>query len=221
MPVSARLHAVGINHAFNPIRKSAHGVKKLPCGVIPANLLADSSLTLAVVHVQTWMRPECVPSFGDVCQLLECIRRLISIMKYSFERLIWPIVIYAECFVRRVGQIDESQLFPLLVVAAVVAMKMWEDMGPDLALASFVTGLSKKHICTLERALLEKLNFSLCLDDAFIEDFKSAPLLIVDPLRRRCAFANPNPRFSVTTVDYLASVALYRWRTTAVMMTAH
>jgi len=86
-------------------------------------------------------------------------------------------LIYAETYVRRTSLIQGSQLFPQLVVAASLSMKMWEDYGPDLELTAHVCGITKKEISNIERQFLDKLNFNLNLQMSDLEEFQSVPTM--------------------------------------------
>jgi len=130
---------------------------------------------ILVHHVQSWMVPGTVPSQADILRLFECIERLVKMMEYDYVKLLWPMLIYAETYVRRTAQISGSQLFPHLVVAASLSMKMWEDYGPDLELTAHVCGITKKEISSMERRFLDKLNFNLNLQMADLEEFQSVP----------------------------------------------
>jgi len=129
-----------------------------------------------IQHVQSWMEPGCVPDAGDILRLFECLERLVRLMEYSFSRIVWPMLIYAERYVQRTRPVRRSELFQVLVVAVCLAMKMWEDYGPDLDLTAEVCGMSKKSISNLERVFLEKLNFQLLIGEADVETFKAKPV---------------------------------------------
>jgi len=130
---------------------------------------------ILVHHVKSWLVPGTAPSPADILRLFECIERLVSMMEYDYLKLLWPMLIYAETYIRRTAPINGSQLFPLLVVAASLSMKMWEDYGPDLELTAHVCGISKKEISNMERQLLDKLNFNLLLQMSDLEEFQSVP----------------------------------------------
>jgi len=172
-----------------------------PVSVIPTTVPASVPLDIKPViqcdksrrgdilvhHVRSWMQPGSAPSSADILRLFECIERLVVMMEYDFPKLLWPLLIYAETYVRRTSLVDGVGLFPLLVVAASLSMKMWEDYGPDLELTAHVCGISKKEISAMERKLLEKLNFSLLLQMSDLEEFQSVPAISfesVDPIGR-------------------------------------
>jgi len=129
-----------------------------------------------IQHVQSWMEPGYLPEAGDILRLFECLERLVHLMEYSFSRIVWPMLIYAETYVQRTGAVRRAELFPILVVAVCLAMKMWEDYGPDLDLTAEVCGLSKKQISQLEKAFLEKLQFRLLIGEEDVEAFKAKPV---------------------------------------------
>jgi len=132
---------------------------------------------IIVYHVQSWMEPGSVPAPHDILRLFDCIERLVHLMEYSFSKILWQMLIYAEKYVKLTKAVKSTELFPLLVVAVTEALKMWEDYGPDLELTAHVCGISKKEISKLERNFLEKLDFNLCLSLADVEAF-----LVVVPI---------------------------------------
>jgi len=140
-----------------------------------ADIAQSRRSEILVHHVQSWMTPGTSPSSADILRLFECIERLVTMMEYDYSKLLWPMLIYAETYIRRTSLLSGSGLFPLLVVAASLSMKMWEDYGPDLELTAHVCGISKKEISCMERQLLEKLNFCLLLQMSDLEAFQSVP----------------------------------------------
>eukprot|EP01116_Phalansterium_solitarium_P004023 TRINITY_DN148_c2_g1_i1.p1 TRINITY_DN148_c2_g1~~TRINITY_DN148_c2_g1_i1.p1 ORF type:complete len:241 (-),score=31.10 TRINITY_DN148_c2_g1_i1:531-1253(-) len=199
----------GIQQICKPVQKFSSGTMKR----VFEQLLSDHRKSLEVLHrnqqliarIKMWLARSSISPL-DVLHVLDCIKRLIKIMKYSYNKLIWPIAIYVETYVKRTRRISEAELLPLLVVAASVAMKMWEDLGPDLDLMAFVSGTSKRDISALERVFLEKLNYSLCLDNEFIVSFRSTPPTqpvycpCVEPAFRPCA-EPPNSAMPARCLD--------------------
>eukprot|EP01116_Phalansterium_solitarium_P025097 TRINITY_DN9434_c0_g1_i2.p1 TRINITY_DN9434_c0_g1~~TRINITY_DN9434_c0_g1_i2.p1 ORF type:complete len:187 (+),score=59.78 TRINITY_DN9434_c0_g1_i2:107-667(+) len=134
---------------------------------------------IVVSHVQSWMDASFAPNANEILKMFACIKRLVRLMDYSFSRILYPMLIYAQQFVKRTGPVAPTGLFPLLVVAACLALKMWEDYGPDLDLTAEVCNISKKQLSTLEREFLHQLNFRLLLHDSDIDSFKASPIRAV------------------------------------------
>jgi len=130
---------------------------------------------IIVKHVQSWMEHSSSQlSPLDILRLFECIERLVHLMDYSFSGIIWQMLCYAERYVHMTRPIRRSELFHLLVVSVCLAMKMWEDYGPDLELTAQVCGIPKKRISEIERTMLEKFDFKLNLDELDVEKFKTS-----------------------------------------------
>eukprot|EP01116_Phalansterium_solitarium_P007169 TRINITY_DN19698_c0_g1_i1.p1 TRINITY_DN19698_c0_g1~~TRINITY_DN19698_c0_g1_i1.p1 ORF type:complete len:244 (-),score=6.81 TRINITY_DN19698_c0_g1_i1:281-1012(-) len=186
MPVIQRKRAIpsnslwGIDHSHIPIKKASSDLQWRLSPVVYKEL-RDAMNTIrcneaVVAHVQSWLQTGSFTTASDILQLFSCLRNLVDIMKYSFEKLIWPLVIYAERYVAKTGPIDRSELFPLLMVSTSVAMKMWEDCGPDLNLTAFACGISKRELSALGRVFLKTLGYKLFLDSATIAVFQTTPV---------------------------------------------
>lgn len=144
----------------------------------PKVLTERERRNLVIVHrVQSWV-DKCshsCPTAPEILRLFECVERLISLMEYDFSKLLWPMLIYADTYVQRTAPVSQTRLFPLVIVAAALSMKMWEDYGPDLDLTAHVSGVSKRDISKLERDFLDKLNFSLNLQMSDLEAIQAVP----------------------------------------------
>jgi len=133
------------------------------------------------------------PAAADIIRLIDCIERLITMMEYDFSKILWPMLIYAEKYVKITAPVTGAGLFPLLVVSASVATKMWEDYGPDLELTAHVCGISKREISYMERDFLQKLHFNLNLQMKDLDAFQAVPL---EALFTACAALDASPRMS-------------------------
>jgi len=131
---------------------------------------------IIVSHVQSWMELGVTIDPNDILKLFDCIERLVHLMEYSFSAILFPMLIYAERFVRKTQQLRRSELFPLLVVSACLALKMWEDYGPDLQLTVQVCNITKKFIKELERKILSVFDYRLLISTVDVDAFKSDPL---------------------------------------------
>eukprot|EP01116_Phalansterium_solitarium_P009190 TRINITY_DN23231_c0_g1_i1.p1 TRINITY_DN23231_c0_g1~~TRINITY_DN23231_c0_g1_i1.p1 ORF type:complete len:190 (-),score=31.63 TRINITY_DN23231_c0_g1_i1:694-1263(-) len=127
-------------------------------------------------HVQSWMEPSISLDPGDILRLFDCIERLVHLMEYSFSAILFPMLIYAERYIKKTRPLKRPELFPMLVVAACLALKMWEDYGPDLDLTVKVCGISKRFISDLERTILETFEYRLLISTEDVEKFKTDPL---------------------------------------------
>jgi len=139
-------------------------------------LLADELHRNLVIfsHVQSWMDHGIRLDPNQVMKLFECLECLVHLMEYSFSSILFPMLIYAERFVRMTRPLRLTEVFPLLVVSACLALKMWEDYGPDIELTAHVCKLSKKFIVELERRILATFDFRLAVSCDDIEAFQSA-----------------------------------------------
>eukprot|EP01119_Soliformovum_irregulare_P004421 TRINITY_DN15414_c0_g1_i1.p1 TRINITY_DN15414_c0_g1~~TRINITY_DN15414_c0_g1_i1.p1 ORF type:complete len:196 (+),score=38.29 TRINITY_DN15414_c0_g1_i1:326-913(+) len=107
---------------------------------------------------------------------LDCIKNLIKLMGYRFTKtLLLPTIIYADKFVQSSGLLDSTQIFHLLLISSLVATKFWEDTGADMNLASYISGISKKEICDMERTFLKSIDFALFIDQEDVDEFENRP----------------------------------------------
>jgi len=131
----------------------------------------ERSLKAFQLHVNSWLaanQPQC--SSDEINELIQVLKNMLKLMGYKLDQdLLSTCIIYAERYVKLEGAITQGQLFHLLLIAALVSVKMWQDAGVDMELCSFVVGLPKKEISKMERRFLGILEWELFLDKKDIE----------------------------------------------------
>jgi hypothetical protein len=130
---------------------------------------------LVYIHVNSWLasnQPECTQC--DVSEMLHILKSLMKKQGLRLDnQLLSSVIIYAERYVKLNGDILQSQLFQLLLIAAFVCVKFWHDAGPDDDVFASFCGLSKKEIALMERNFLTTINYSLYINTTDIEIFQS------------------------------------------------
>ncbi len=125
--------------------------------IINYNSIKDNLITSTLIYAQR---------FVDKCGKLDepkQVRRII----YQSERRRSPshVSISSTIFLIPIfiSLLLCYQIFLLLLVSSMVAIKMWEDWEIDMNLLYQTIGISKKTFSHLERQLLEVLDFKLFL----------------------------------------------------------
>jgi len=108
-------------------------------------------------------------------EYLKTIDELVKLMGYDFNKdnLLVPTLIYADQYVSKTGPVQSiKQLFLLLLVSSLQAVKMWEDWGTDSLLVEEITGITRKQVATVEKIFLATLDYSLYLSSEQIASFQ-------------------------------------------------
>lgn len=125
--------------------------------------------------INTWLRPgERIASF-TLEQTIKSIKQLSHLMGLHFDKqLLVATMIYIEKFVKRHGALQFSDIYNVLIVASIITMKFWaeEQYRVDMDLTSYVSGIPKKQISTLERIFLGTIDYALFLDSSAIESWQ-------------------------------------------------
>jgi len=120
-------------------------------------------------YLNSWLQPDEYPfTFEIVDDFIHCIRQLLQCATINYKKnarfLMFPTVVYADKFVKMRGPIKQRHVLELLVISGMVAIKMYNDSGADMEMISFLTGISKKDLTTMERNFLASIEFSLFLN---------------------------------------------------------
>ncbi len=70
--------------------------------------------------------------------------------------------------------------FNVLLIAAMVTVKMWEDYGINSATVEDVLGIPRKKLRDMERKFLRALNYELFIADKEMEEFVSREPEVVE-----------------------------------------
>jgi len=168
-----------IDYTYNAIRKksSVHGThlaSKYHKKYIrnSRKLIKEKTRAMVLLHVNRWLVLD-TPRLTEASlqDYLKCLKLFFKLMKYKFgSNLLLAAVIYADKFVQKQGSITENQLFNLLMISSIIAVKYWEDYGDfDFKTLEYVSGIPKKTISTMERTFLGTLDYSLFLSATDIE----------------------------------------------------
>jgi hypothetical protein len=172
-----------IDKSFSGIKKKAFKREFKKKHIQNARALENERRISLIFHtVNSWLKSNQCVSDHAIKEYIRCIKQLVKLMGYRYKKnLLLPTVIYADKFVKKDGLIDESDIFRVLLVSALVTVKFWEDTGIDADLASYVSGFTKKEICDLERRFLNVIDYKLFLDNSDIEMFDTSSPVSTPP----------------------------------------
>jgi len=125
--------------------------------------------------INDWLVPGNTVAPEMLEQTIACIKQLSLLMGFHFDKqLLVATMIYIEKFVQRHGPIQFADVFDLFVVASTVTMKFWaeEQYRVDMDLTSYVSGIPKKAISSMERVFLGTIEYSLFLDSNAVENWQ-------------------------------------------------
>ncbi len=115
-----------------------------------------------VVHVPSEFQGDLVEEIERILSDVEQVLQLLSVE--LSQGLFDSVIVYIERFVQSQGKLNVANLYPILCVAAIVAIKFWEDQPSfDMSVPSDMFGISLKALCAMERNFLQKINYQLML----------------------------------------------------------
>lgn len=132
-------------------------------------------MDMIVKKINSWLVPGTTIAPEILEQIINCIKQLSFLMGFHFNKqLVVATMIYVEKFVERKGQVNLFDIFDLLVVASIITMKFWaeEQYRVDMELTSYVSGIPKKQISSMERSFLGTIEYSLFLDSKTLEEWQ-------------------------------------------------
>jgi len=123
-------------------------------------------------HVSSWLTDSNSLESSTLQQYISCIKQLVKVMGYDFKKdFVKAVIIYGDTYIMNASKISTGHLFKLLLISSVVAVKFWEDSGIDLDLCSYVFGISKKEISSMEKHFLCTINFKLQITSEDLVNF--------------------------------------------------
>lgn len=121
-------------------------------------------LGTACCVVNSWLLPDQPEitrfSLHAMMARVHCVVRQAGT---PFDDSLWIVsLLYGERFVRRMGLLEDSTVFWVMLMGAVTALKFWlDDICLDMELLAYASGMRLHDILHMERSFLLGLDYQL------------------------------------------------------------